>query len=326
MIPGLFQVPLPDGGMEIVQGGTYAFWNISSELRGKALGYEMFKETIRLAPQVITGVGSNLKTSAPIYLRSGWSHMEALQRYVLPLDAEGCSALLEERGELREIEDWMGTARAAAEPVAPSTPDLDAIASVWEEVTFPLGVFALYRTREYLEWRYVDSPGFRYLFFGEPGENGTIIARVETICSREREDMDGRKVLRIIEVLPASPRAWTRERDPKLENLLAGVLAWAAREGCLLADFYCASTRFDPLFTGALGFRKQDAEAGALVQAVPSLFQPLSDQSKPINALFRVALRGEAPVAIDFDDTYIVKSENDQDRPNLLGREGSWIY
>jgi hypothetical protein len=325
MIPGLFQVPL-DGGMEIVEGGTYAFWTIRSELKGTGLGYEMYKETVELAPKVITGVGSNLQTSAPIYLRNGWSKLDALHRYVLPLDAEGFSALLKAKGDRQEIEDWTGSARGSADPVAPSTPDLGAIASVWEDVTFPLGIFAIYRTREYLEWRYVDSPGFRYLFFGEPDENGTVIARVETICSREREDMDGRRVLRIIEILPGTPRAWTGERDPKLEDLLGGVLAWAAREGCLLADFYCTSSRFDPLLTGALPFRKQDAAAGPLVRGVPNLFQPLSPTPKPLNSFIRVAPRGEEPVEIDFDHTYIVRSENDQDRPNLLGREGSWTY
>ena len=63
-----------------------------------------------------------------------------------------------------------------------------------------------------------------------------------------------------------------------------------------------------------------------LRRGAPSLFQPLSPTPKPLNSFIRVAPQGQEPVEIDFDHTYIVRSENDQDRPNLLGREGSWTY
>ncbi|MDJ0848096.1 MAG: hypothetical protein QNK04_06955 [Myxococcota bacterium] len=325
MFPALFQLPLPGGGMEVVEGGTYAFWNIREELRGKGVGFGMYQKTLELAPRVITGIGSNLETSAPIYIKNRWSRLDELPRYVLPLDPGAVSALLQGEGDRRALENWAG-ALPAALPVVPTTPDPDAIAAVWERVTFPLGIFAHYRTPEYLRWRFVDSPAFRYLFFGDPGRTGTLVARVETICSRERQDMDGRTVFKLIEILPATPRAWTGEGDPELEGLLAGALRWAADQGCLLADFTCTSSRFGPLLSGALPFRRQHGEAESLVRSLPNLFQPLVGKYKPLNSFIRVAPDGRDPVEMDFDDVYMVRSENDQDRPNLLGREGSWVY
>ena len=72
-------------------------------------------------------------------------------------------------------------------------------------------------------------------------------------------------------------------------------------------------------------FRGQTASFGPDICSVPIWFQPLSYEGTPINAFFRLSVP-DRQSQIPFGDTYIVKSENDQDRPNLLGREGSWVY
>ncbi len=64
----------------------------------------------------------------------------------------------------------------------------------------------------------------------------------------------------------------------------------------------------------------------SLADDAPSLFQPLSPTYKPLNSLIRVAVNSEQPIEVDWDATHMVRTENDQDRPNLLGREGSWVY
>lgn len=211
-----------------------------------------------------------------------------------------------------------------ADPVAPHDPDLDTISEVWERVTYPRGIFAIHRSEAYLRWRYVDSPAFQYHFFGDPLSSGTIVARLEQICTREHISLDGANVLRIIEILPANDQAWSGKTDRDLHALIGGVLSWATREGCLMADFYCGSPRFGSLMK-ELGFRGQTASFGPDICSVPIWFQPLSYGGTPINAFFRLSVP-DRQSQIPFGDTYIVKSENDQDRPNLLGREGSWVY
>jgi hypothetical protein len=48
------------------------------------------------------------------------------------------------------------------------------------------------------------------------------------------------------------------------------------------------------------------------------MFSPFRLEAEPINALYRVHISGHGLVTPDFEDTHMVKSENDMDRPNKM--------
>jgi hypothetical protein len=47
------------------------------------------------------------------------------------------------------------------------------------------------------------------------------------------------------------------------------------------------------------------------------LFQPLGRNFRPINMAYRIDLPDDRIVDFNWEDTYMIKSESDQDRPNL---------
>jgi hypothetical protein len=184
-----------------------------------------------------------------------------------------------------------------------------------------MGIFSQYRTEDFWWWRYLDSQGFRYHFFGDPETTGVVVARMEVIYAEDVPELHGKRMLRIIEVVPKDLVAWQRKPDKSLHQLIEGVLGWGAEHDCIAADFYCSHSRFDSVFESA-GFRKQDGSLGPAECSIPLWFQPLSYAASPINALFRIALP-VGLVSVPWEDVHMVKSENDQDRPNLC--EGSMV-
>ena len=77
LIPGLYQVPLPDGQMKIINGGSLAMWKVHKDYRGQKLGLMMQKKAEEVLP-VITGAGSVPTTSIPFYKKSGFSILDAM--------------------------------------------------------------------------------------------------------------------------------------------------------------------------------------------------------------------------------------------------------
>jgi len=319
VIPVLFQVPTENDKMKVIEGGEYSMWMVREDFRGKRLGLMMHQETERMMQSIVT-LGSNPTTSAPIYRKSGWSLLDSMHRYVTPLDASGYHGLLIEKSDINAIKEWAQIWQKDGRTVRPEEPDVKAIAALWKERTFPLRIFSLYRNAEFWRWRYLDSPGFQYLFFGNASHSGIIVARIEFIVSEDYPEMHGRKMLRLIEVLPKSSRAWEGGLDGDLVDLVQGVVRWSISQGCVAADFHCTTPRFEKNFIDA-GFQEQDYEIDGDVCGIAPLLQPLEFRKQPINVGFRIDVPGIGPIRPGYEDTYIVKSDSDQDRPNLIGYE-----
>jgi hypothetical protein len=320
IIPGLYQVPSGRNGMDILPGGSLAFWTLMKEYRGQRLGFKMHQEAQTLL-NVISGAGSDPKTSVPIYLKNGFSVLDSMNRFIMPLNARGFEKLLAEKVEIRNVQDWVDQLLGMKNrEIYPSSPDIDAMASVWEETTFPLQIFSLYRNAEFWKWRYLESEGFKYFFFGDVSVTGTIIGRMEQVLADEDRELDKKKVFRIIEIIPPNSQTWNGQVDNSLVELIQSVLQWALEQGCLAADFYCSSTRFEPLMK-AVGFKMQEYEENSPICSLALMFQPLKYKTLPINALFRIETRQGELLRQDFYDTYMVKSENDMDRPSICDFE-----
>lgn len=322
LIPGLYQVPLESGGIQLLPGGSSCMWTLHEDFRGQGVGVAMEREAQEMMP-VMCGVQAKAATSLRIYKKSGFSVLDAFRRYVAPLQAEGYARLLTMPADPAEIKSWFQETDGREDPLPPGPPDLDALAELWREVTLPLRIFSLHRDREFYQWRYLDSAGFRYLFFGGAREGGAVVARLETIYAPDKPELHKGKVLRLIEIVPGSAETWQGGSHPHDLALLRGVCAWARQQGCLAADFYHSTGRLGGLMAGA-GFKLQNPFDPNALTSLCVLFQPLAYRVAPANTFFRINPAGQGLLTLDFADTCIFKSECDLDRPVLSDYE-NWV-
>lgn len=313
IIPGLYQVP-SENGMRILSGGSLAMWMLRKEFRGQGLGHLMHAEAERMCP-VLSGAGSNPETSVPIYLKNGFQFLEAMNRYLAVLDVRACR-------------ERFGDQAAAIPPVpagagaslAPSKTDPGCLAETWEGSAFAAGFFSLYRNAEFWKWRILESPGFRYETFVDPERAGFAVARIEPLFPGEESAIPGSCVLRIIDLVPSRASTWRGSEDGAFARFLGRCLEWAREAaGCIAADFHCASGVFGAVLNRAGFVRERDFTLGG-VPPLPRLFNGSPGAGRPINALFK------APGVCSFEKVYMVKSDNDMDRPRRLDTNGQVLY
>lgn len=318
VIPGVYQLPKIKSQKEeneYVNGGSFAMWLVHPDYRGKGFGWELLKEVSK-ENQVLISVGSNVKTSAPIYLRNGFSYLESLNRYVIPLETEGYTNLLSEEVESSLIEQWIKSIKCYQSDITPFKPEPLSMAILWTLSNERVNLFSLHRNQEFWEWRYMRSPGFKYIFFGNYEYPGVIVARFEKVYSPENMATHNTNVMRIIEIIPSDSQVWEGRNIQGISELLGSVLNWAKKNGCCGADFQCSNRRLEKLLFN-VGFKKQTSDYGPGICSLAGLFQPLVYKPAPINALWRINDLSGKTLKVGAEDTYIVKSDNDMDRPNI---------
>jgi len=316
IIPSLYQIPYENNKMKVVEGGSIAFWKVADKYQGVS-GLKL-QSKANESLLVMTGSGGKERALKVLQIFFGFSVMELANRYVIPLDVKGYHNLLRNKVDISQIKEWTTNVLRGSKDHMPSDcPDINIIAEVWKKTTFPIGIFSLYRNDEFWKWRYKDSKGFKYYFFGNVEKEGLIIARIENTISEENRELQGRGVFRIIEVIPSNIRAWKGEGDSLLVELIRGAILWAREQDCIAVDFCCSTSRFEPVMKSA-GFRNASIECSAPICSMAILFQPLDYISRPINYYYRINLPEKGFIRPNFDNTYMVKSEGDQDRPNMV--------
>ena len=92
-IPALFQVPFSDNQMKVVSGGSSSMWSIDDRYRNSRLALLLLNESLKTM-NVITGLGSEPKTSLPFYTYTGFNILDSMHRYIGPLDSQHYNDLL----------------------------------------------------------------------------------------------------------------------------------------------------------------------------------------------------------------------------------------
>jgi len=314
VIPGKYQYY--DGGKRIVKPGVaFAVWLVTKQYRGQGLGYQLLK-AIEKDSDICLAIGSNPKTSVPIYRKNEYAYTDAFYRYVLPLDAVGYQLLQSKRTSLQEIICWTNSILLNKEiKEYPIEPDASVLAKLWDETTKNINIFSTYRDTEFWTWRYIENVGFKYLFFGNE-QVGYVIARVENVLSDEQEK-NILKVLRIIEIFPTNEQTWKGNEDIAMTKLMLGVLQWAKEEKCVAADFQCSSKIFEKYFE-QIGFRIQTMDYEPEICSLAGMFSPLVYEPAVNNAHWKIRNEDGTYVNILPENTYFVKSDNDRDRPNRI--------
>lgn len=314
VIPGLYQVPVPQGGYELAPGGSGSVWAVDDRLHGTGIGRSLWMATEgRL--RVRTSLGARTDTAVPFYERSGFTGVPGLHHWYVALDPDGFSDLAFGSWDRSELTRWCDSVTSGAE-TEPSRLDGDELEHCWRSFSAAAGdVFSLHRNRSFWEWRYLRHPYFDYLLFGGDGAPATVVARVENVSLPSASH----RALRIIEIVPAGAAGWADAGSSALAAFIRGILVWSRALGCVAADHRAVSTRLGAVLRDA-GFEMNPFESPETsARGLSGLLTPFRTGPRPINAHWKVGDGGRAAIAAE--DVYIVKSDSDMDRPNVPAQE-----
>lgn len=307
VIPGLYQIPLTEGGYEVCAGGSFAMWLVAKNYRGQGIGGALLDYCTENL-DVSVALGSNEKTSVPIYLKAGFKRLEALNLWFAVLDKSAKALLFGGRVDDIVLE---GSKPVNQEiPTQASSPE--SLETLWNLFSREAPVFSLYRSSEFWEWRYFNHPEFDYKIFVDKVMNAVAVTRVENVEVRGQF----LKVLRIVEYFTSGVTRFDHEDSWRQVKFIQGVLAWANSIGCVAADFRCSDERLGAVLNKAgFSFRRHETFSNQNFGFAGQL-NPLVLAPRPINLHWK--LRRE-----DLGSTtnlYFTKSDNDMDRPNRRGQ------
>ena len=297
-----------DNKKRIVPAGVSTLYYIDEEYRGMKLGLKMQLYTIEHFGYYFA-IASNLKTSAPIYKKSGAFMLDTMYRYVCPLSIDFKNIL-----KIKTDVDFIFN---PDKNIAISRDvDSDELFKIWDCSTKNENITSLARPSDFWNWRYKQSPIYKYHFFGSINDGGIIVGRIEKLYNQDKT-VKNETVFRILEFIPCNSNVWRGEFDDKMSCLLNSVLAWAKEKGCVAAEFYISTNHFDSILSKN-GFKEINIKKENIFLDCYSYFEPCCESTRLCNiTVFATDYQGE----FDFNNTYFTLSDADQDRPNILPYE-----
>lgn len=307
------EIRIPNGNSFKVEPiGVSSMYLVIPEYRGKKLGLALQQYTTQYYRNYFA-IASNLKTSAPIHRKSGCIMLDKMLRYIIPLHENYGGILVNSDDKQRFLTDIKKEYFYTELPVTISSIRLE---EFWNMSIGNKQILAINKTRAFWEWRFINHPVYRYLFFGGTDKGGIVVARV---CNLYNDDgtLRKNKVFRILELIPENSDVWDGNYSAKLSDLLIGVLSWAQQAGCLAAEFYTTTHRFEKTLS-YIGMKEINEKATNSYLDCISYFEPCSSTPRLSNvSLYLSGYNGEK----NFDFTYFTLSDADQDRPNIIKNE-----
>jgi hypothetical protein len=160
------------------------------------------------------------------------------------------------------------------------------------------------RNYDFLCWRYLKHPTFKYLVYTVQDENknyeGLLVARVESILNKSAQ------ILRILEFI-------SKNQDASIA-LANKVVDIGLENEILFADFYCTTDMFN-FGLDSVGFKKEYiTEEDEVV--LPCRFQPVDLTVTSLNAVISFYGKDVKNINLLNNNIYFTKGDSDQDRPN----------
>ena len=289
------------GNHKITPLSASSLYYVDKEYRGMKLGVKLEQHVIDYYGGYFT-IAANPVTAVPILKRSGCKMIDTMLRYFRPLTKD-ISPIIVAKCE----HDWK---IVDATVIEPCTIDANTMANIWSSSIEGKNVTALNRSRDFWQGRYIDDPIYKYYFF--QNQFGVVVARICDIFNENKEKTT-HKVLRLIEVIPTEQKVWDGEKSEGLSALIDGVCGWGLAHGCLAAEFYMSTHRFDAVMENA--FFEEINLVEPLCNSIMSYFEPESESHRLSNVGIMSSI---VPDDFDFEYSYFTLSDADQDRPNIL--------
>lgn len=265
--------------------------------RTQGVGLRLMTAVHKLPIKVIATSGIN-PSLLPVYEKLRYSTIANLPRFVRIIDHEVFASLSGSRPDPRSLSAQCESGiRDEIHPISRFDASwetfFDHIAGEWYVGTD--------RSAAFMNWRYLDHPTFDYkvdalLRVGEI--NGLMVYRVERIAGRKQT------VTRLIEL-------WAKNCSAA-SSLLIHLDRRAEANGAAMIDHYNSQLQYRETFE-AHGW----LDTRALDFPVPSLFQPFDQLPRPTAVAVRFLTDSRPPTADMYAGLCVLKSDGDQDRPNL---------
>lgn len=296
------------------RGAWLANYMMRPDYRRGSLGVRLLSMFRRPPYETVVAFGVNTSV-IPLYRLLRWRILEEIPRHflVLPEATERMAHLV----RLAQP-DWPGDRAAAlaqfftmSEAHTTTVAHAKILPLSWDLYDWPqLASITIggVRDLDYLTWRYVRHPVFRYRFLSVPEgpRNGLLIWRLETIrCVTANGDDKVDHLGRLVEFLPSS--------SMNARHLLTLFVRELSDAQALGADYYGFHGE-SRAWLEEFGFRAINQYQDG--QAIPSRLQPLDRRGGTIRSA--LAIRDEVPICTTDAGCpwYWTKSDADQDRPN----------
>lgn len=278
-----------------LRGAWLANLSTLPEWRRFGVGLKLLAAPLRMDLDVVLSVGLS-DDVYPMMPALGYTTLDSLSRYIGVVNPEAClgiggcelpppvSATKEFSDDVHRHQDSLPT-------------DWD---ECWNNEIAPHFV-GMSRTSEFLKWRYLTHPRFRYQIWttSDAGATtGMIIFRIEPITNTNF------RAIRIIEILG---------RTLAVRSLIEALVTEFDSATTAFIDWYSSSTTHSDVLRSC-GFAECGAGTGT---SLPNLLSPL----KPEEVSIRVACHFNSRVQAAQGDFfalngYVSKGDSDMDRPN----------
>ncbi len=289
------------GEHKVVSSSASSLYYVDKEYRGKKLGVKLENYVIEQYGGYFT-IAANPVTAVPILKRSGCKMIDTMLRWFRPLADELTPIVVAECGHI-----WNYVKPCI---MLPCDIEAEELSAIWEKSVAGKKITSLNRSMNFWQWRYLDDPIYRYFFF--TNESGVVVARVCSLFDDHQRAIE-QKVLRILEVIPSCSEIWDGKDCSDLSKLIDGVCGWGQTQGCIAAEFYLSTHRFDAVMTEA-HFEEINLRE-PLSSSIMSYYEPMCAGHR----LSNVGIMSSC-ISDDFDfyDSYFTLSDADQDRPNVI--------
>jgi hypothetical protein len=294
---------------KIISGVGFAIWIVDKTMIKSGIGILLRQEMEKIY-DFSYSIGINLNV-VNTYIKSDYNYFNNLNRYVIMLNTSFYKYFLLSKINNCNIHNWNYyiPKMKIIEPC--NKIDSNYLEKIYINNFIPYYKLLPFKQNEFWDWRYINNIGYKYYFFTSPG--GTVIVRTEKVYAPLNKNIHGKNCLRIIEILPLNPYIWEDKEDLSLIELLGGALAWSRENDYVLADFQVTNTKFEKSLL-KIGFKKQGySDEANIVQ----LFSPYKTDAFPLNYSFRINNKNIYE-NLNNEDIYLVKSDGDMDRPNIL--------
>ena len=304
MIPIELMLSDHEGNHKVIPSAVSTLYFVDANYRGMKLGLKLQLYTIEHFGGYFS-IASNTKTSAPIYKKSGAKMLETMYRYFRPLTQDISALIVSDCGKEWCIKDIKSI-------VPPHAITAKELADAWRNTVEGKNITSLNKSEDFFQWRYFDSPIYKYAIFGGKEYGGYIVGRVCNLFDANKQKT-GKKVFRILELIPNNQSVWFGHNDAKLSSLIDGVCGWAKEKGCMAAEFYMSSSRFEKVMNEA-GFDEINKEE-PLASSIMSYFEPCDPGHRLSNVFVQSS---QVADDFEFENSYFSLSDADLDRPNII--------
>ena len=317
-IPLLYQIPLSGNKYDIIKAIGMSGWIMKKDASlPKGLGLKLHYKLKQSVPLVVAACFGN-DISLQVYKMDKFNIINNLNRYVLPLNKEDYKKIINPSYNQASLDQWMNKINKNLKNIIPakeknfSPKDLE---KLWIKISHQIKLFGVYKNLEYWNWRYLNCPYNKYIFFGDLENLGVVIVRIENIFKFKNksnqeiateDNIHNKKILRVIEILPYRKKLTNFYDNDDFYIFFLSILKWAQEKNCVAADFQFSSLLYNNLLKKS-GFLMQTPSYEPSECSLAGLFQPFKLIVDPINVAW--SFTSEKKYNIKNINTYFTKTD-----------------